>query len=113
MDAANLHESAAPWGTGELVLQNGRLTGARRPLGMPTTFIGQREDCDIRLNVDGVAPLHCMVIVTPTEIEMRDLGSASGTYLNGVRTDQASLTHGDVLNIGPFQFRLEIGRASC
>ena len=45
-------------GPGELVVQNGRHAGARRPLAVPMTLIGRANGCDVRLNVEPVKPLH-------------------------------------------------------
>jgi pSer/pThr/pTyr-binding forkhead associated (FHA) protein len=117
MEAASLHNNlapSAPAGPGELVLQNGRQAGARRPLCSPTTLIGRTQDCDIRLNVDGVDPLHCLVVFGPDGVRLRDLNSVHGTWVNGVRAENALLRHGDLLKVGPFQFRVELNVApSC
>ncbi len=104
MEAANMHKKAP----GELVLQNGRQAGARRPLGAPTTFIGRSQDCDVRLNVEGVDPMHCLLVVADAGVQMRDLNSVHGTFVNGVRADNVALADGDLLKVGPFQFRLEL-----
>src|SRR5262249_35897703 len=105
---------SATAGPGELVLQNGRQAGARRPLSTPTTFIGRTEDCDIRLNVDGVDPLHCLLVPGPDGVRLRALNSVHGIWVNGVRAETALLRHGDLLKVGPFQFRVELNLApSC
>ena len=44
---------------GELIVQNGRQAGVRRPVRAPLTLIGRAPGCDIRLNVESVHPLHC------------------------------------------------------
>ena len=111
MDKANPQKSqrpAANSGPGELIVQNGRQAGARRVLGTPTTFLGRHHSCDIRLNVDGVAPMHCVLVAGPEGLQVRDLDSAHGTYVNGDRADNAWLRSGDVLIVGPFQFRVEL-----
>jgi ABC transport system ATP-binding/permease protein len=38
-----------------------------------------------------------------------DLGSHNGTYVNGVRVDQAELNDGDIIAIGHATFRLAEG----
>jgi pSer/pThr/pTyr-binding forkhead associated (FHA) protein len=117
MEAANLNKDPPPSATtrpGELILQNGRQAGARRPLCSPITFIGRTQDCDIRLNVDGVDPLHCLVVLGPDGVRLRDLNNVHGTFVNGVRAENTLLRHGDLLKIGPFQFRVELNLApSC
>jgi hypothetical protein len=111
MDTAKLHkDKRRPSGEtiGVLVLQTGRQAGARRALGAPTTLIGRGQKCDIRLSVDGVDPSHCLLVSGPEGLQLRDLDSAQGTFVNGVRADQATLHDGDILAVGPFQFRLEL-----
>jgi hypothetical protein len=108
MDADSLHKTPVLAAPGELVLQNGRQAGVRRPLGMPTTFIGRTQGCDIRLNVEGVDPMHCLLVVGVDGLRVRDLNSVQGTFVNGTRADNALLQHGDLLKVGPFQFRVEL-----
>src|SRR5262245_32780955 len=93
MDASELPPSLAaaaaaaadqpPASNGELVVQNGRLIGARRALGSPMTLIGQVAGCDVRLNAEGVAPLHCAILADPAGPVLRDLDSQGGTRVNG------------------------------
>jgi pSer/pThr/pTyr-binding forkhead associated (FHA) protein len=93
---------------GELVVQNGRLSGARRALRGPLTLIGREPGCEVRLNLDGVNPLHCAILHGPTGFVLRDLGSAGGTLLNGQTVSTCRLRHGDVITVGPFQFGVEL-----
>jgi pSer/pThr/pTyr-binding forkhead associated (FHA) protein len=111
MEAAKIHKKTSPSATsgpGELVLQNGRQAGARRPLDTPATFIGRNAGCDIRLNVEGVDPMHCVLVIGPEGVQLRDLNSVRGSYVNGSRVESVLLRHGDILNVGPFQFRAEL-----
>jgi hypothetical protein len=93
-----------PGAPGELVVQNGRLSGARRPLSMPMTLIGRSSGCDIRLNVEGVSGLHCAIFDDPLGPILRDLDSESGTQVNGRPIVMHRLDNGDVIDVGPFQF---------
>ena len=111
MESTNLvkrNEEPAEEAAGELVLQNGRQAGTRRPLGTPTTFIGRSQACDIRLNIDGIDAMHCVLAFAPDGLHARDLNSSHGTYVNGERIDTTLIRHGDLLKIGPFQFRVEM-----
>jgi hypothetical protein len=90
---------------GELVIDNGRLKGTRRALGVPLTCIGQGPACDLRLNVDGVSPLHCLIVHSPGGFVVRDMGGAGGTLLNGMPVTTAPLRDGDLLTVGPFQMK--------
>ncbi len=97
-----------PAQTAELVLQAGRLNGTRRPLHNPLTLIGRAESCDIRLDADGVAPLHCVLAAGPSGVGVRDLQSATGTLVNSQRVTARVLHDGDVLAVGPFQFKVRL-----
>ncbi len=108
MKAGNGMKLTQPATAGELVLQNSRQAGTRRPLGAPTTFIGRTAGCDIRLNVDGVDPMHCVLIASPEGVQLRDLNNGQGTYVNDERVEAAWLSHGDRLKVGPFEFRVEL-----
>ena len=103
--------AAAPTSGGDLILQNGRQSGSVRTLGVPLTFLGRAARCEIRLNVKGVDPLHCLLVQGPEGLIVRDLDSASGTFVNGQRIAHALLHDGDLLNVGPFQFRLRLAPA--
>ena len=94
--------------TGELVVENGRLRGTRRPLASALTLIGSDSSCEFHLNVEGVDPLHCAIVCGSAGYLIRDLGSASGTFLNGEAIQQTPLQHDDFLTVGPFQFRVQL-----
>jgi pSer/pThr/pTyr-binding forkhead associated (FHA) protein len=98
-----------PTSPGELVVQNGRHSGARRPLNDPLTLIGQASGCDIRLNVDGVEQLHCAIILDPAGPILRDLNTPGGTRVNGEAVTIRRLSAGDLIEIGPFQFKVDLG----
>lgn len=108
MESANRDTSAAIGMKGELVLLNTRQAGTRQPLNAPTMFIGREPGCEIRLNVDGIDSMHCLLINGADGVRIRDLKSTKGTFVNGVRTEHLLLQNGDVLDIGPFQFRVEL-----
>jgi pSer/pThr/pTyr-binding forkhead associated (FHA) protein len=98
---------ASVW-AGELIVQNGRQSGARRPLQVPLTIVGKDPTCDIRLNSEGIDSLHCLLVHGPSGLIIRDLDSASGTFVNGERVNSVNLKEGDLLTIGGFQFRLNL-----
>jgi exonuclease SbcC len=99
-------EGSAPAPLGELVLQNGRLSGARRSLTVPLTLIGQAPGCEVRLNIEGVNPLHCALLHGPAGFVLRDLDSVTGTRVNGQPVTMTLLRDGDRIEVGPFEFRV-------
>ncbi len=100
--------SDGPAAPAELVLQNGRLSGARRALRPHVTVIGQAPGCDIRLDVQGVSPLHCLLVQTPSGLVLRDLQTQTGTHVNGERVATCPLRDGDLLSVGPFRFKVRL-----
>jgi hypothetical protein len=93
----------------ELVAQNGPERGARRRLTGALALLGRAAACDVRLDADGVALLHCAVADGPGGPVLRDLGSPFGTLVNceAVRGPRA-LNDGDLVCVGPFEFRVEL-----
>ncbi len=92
---------------GELVVHLGK-KGKRCSLKSPTTFVGSAEGCDVRLNLNGLEPLHCVIVQGPTGILVRDLNSQGGTFVNGNRVTNAPLQDGDVLTLGPVKMAVRL-----
>ena len=89
-----------------LVVVNGRQTGARQPLAGPLTLLGRAADCDVRLNVKSVQPHHAVLVQGPDGLLLRNL-AGQGVQVNGAAASLCPVDHGDVIAVGPFQFRLE------
>ena len=47
-----------------------------------------------------VSRLHCRLTAGATELEVVDLDSTNGTFVNGERATRATLKHGDKLGVG-------------
>src|SRR6266446_4400386 len=90
----------------EVVILDGRQPGARRPLHSPLTIIGRAEHCDIRLNAEGVEPVHCALVMTPIGPLLRGLQKPGVTYVNDEPTATCHLRTDDVVKVGPFQFQV-------
>jgi len=87
-----------------------RETGERRDftLGPGRTCIGRKDDCDIRIPVAEVSRHHAELHNRDDGVELRDLDTANGTYVNNKRVAKAKLSPGDHLVIGPVVFTLQI-----
>ena len=77
-------------------------------LGQPKTLIGRKNDCDIRIPLNEVSRHHAELRVDGETVQLKDLGSANGTYVNNKRVASAELSAGDHLIIGPVVFTLQI-----
>lgn len=70
--------------------------------------LGRADDCAIRIDHESVAPHHAAIQVEETNrVTITDLGSDSGTRVNGETVSEASLASGDELQIGPCRFLLQ------
>jgi two-component system cell cycle response regulator len=62
--------------------------------------IGRREDADVQVRDDGVSRRHATINVVGEGAELKDLGSANGTFVDGQRVNEAKLVDGTRLTIG-------------
>ena len=64
--------------------------------------IGRDSECEARFGVAGVSRRHARIIRKPDgTLELVDLGSHNGTFLNGRRIKMAVLRGGDQIRVGP------------
>lgn len=84
--------------------------GSRRifPLPSSITVIGRRHDCDLCVPVMSVSRRHCQLNYDDGALNIRDLGSHNGTYLNGKRINEAVIKAGDSIEVGPLTFIFQI-----
>jgi pSer/pThr/pTyr-binding forkhead associated (FHA) protein len=79
------------------------------PLPSDVTVIGRRSDCDLRIPLPMVSRRHCELSLNKNALELRDLESHCGTFLNDKRVDgQTMVKAGDYLRIGPLIFVCQI-----
>lgn len=87
-----------------LVAQRGPNVGSRYELGSVTVTLGRHPQSDIFLDDVTVSRRHAEVHRNPDgTVVVRDVGSLNGTYVNGQRTDDKVLEHGDELQVGTFK----------
>ncbi len=86
---------------GELVFISGAAKGDRIPLGDNQIILGTRGDCTFVLSDLLASPLHCAISKAGDQFVATDLGSDSGTYINGERIFQGTaLKPGDLVAVG-------------
>ena len=89
-----------------LVATGGPLTGQRFNVDQPLE--AGREAPGITMGFDAQASRrHASFTPTPNGVQMQDLGSTNGTFVNGQRTSSALLNRGDVVQLGSSTFRVE------
>lgn len=84
--------------------------GTRRdfPLVKDRIVIGRKVNCDLRIPLTAVSRQHCEITVDDGRVSVKDLGSSNGTYHNSVRVQEAHLSAGDELIVGPVVFTLVV-----
>jgi hypothetical protein len=76
--------------------------GARTlKLAQGTCDVGRMADCWLTLDDDLISRCHARFHVGPNHVELEDLGSRNGTYVNGERLEgKIDLHHADKVRIG-------------
>ena len=72
------------------------------------TFIGRRQDCDFCIPLMVVSRRHCEINMDFGKITVRDLKSRNGTLVNGEPVEETQVKAGDVLQIGPVKFVVQV-----
>jgi pSer/pThr/pTyr-binding forkhead associated (FHA) protein len=69
------------------------------PGGVKT--LGRATGADFIVDAALVSRVHCRLTASPDgHLELRDLASTNGTYVNGTRIDAHALTPGDRVQVG-------------
>jgi uncharacterized protein involved in exopolysaccharide biosynthesis len=92
----------------ELVVTSGRSRGQRFRMDVPSKTLGSSTPADIQLDDRRISEMHAMVVERDGAHVVFDLGSETGTFVNGQRADEAILQDGDEFRIGDTIIRYEI-----
>lgn len=85
-----------------LEVLTGHAQGKVLPLTTGSTLIGRSTKADLQLDDDGVSRRHAkLAIGDEGVVNLIDLDSTNGTFLNGARIDLAIVREGDRIQIGP------------
>lgn len=79
--------------------------GALTPMDERTVLIGRRAGCDITLDSPAVSNTHAVIFEYDGRRVVRDLGSRTGTHVNGKAVNQQVLEIGDKVRIGDTTLR--------
>ena len=69
--------------------------------------VGRAPRADFILDVALVSRLHCRLTAADDQLEVLDLKSTNGTFVNDKRIDRAKLSTGDRLRIGRVEMTVE------
>lgn len=80
----------------------------RFDLPSAVTTIGRRQDCDLCIPLMVISRRHCEVNMDQGLLTIRDLDSRNGTFVNGERIEETILDPGDMIQIGPLKFIIQV-----
>ena len=66
--------------------------------------IGRSPGAEFIVDAALVSRLHCQLTAGAAELQVRDLDSTNGTFVNGRRVAEANLKDGDRLGVGRVEF---------
>jgi pSer/pThr/pTyr-binding forkhead associated (FHA) protein len=89
-----------------LVVNRGPNAGFGFPLHQTVTTAGRDPRSDIFLDDVTVSRHHAEFRLERSELQVVDIGSLNGTYVNGQPIDSAVLTNGDQIQMGKFRLVL-------
>ena len=69
--------------------------------------VGRATRADFILDAPLVSRVHCRLTAGTAELEVTDLESTNGTFVNGERVDRATLKGGDRLGVGRVELTIE------
>jgi pSer/pThr/pTyr-binding forkhead associated (FHA) protein len=72
-----------------------------------TKTIGRAVRADFIVDRALVSRLHCRLIAGNVKLEVQDLSSTNGTFVNGRRVKRAQIASGDRLRVGRIELRVE------
>jgi transcriptional regulator with GAF, ATPase, and Fis domain len=88
----------------KLIVVTGRLKVKSIDLDHKGLAIGRDPSNSLLLNDLSVSRQHCIIEQQGFQFQLRDLGSHTGTFLNGAPIKEHLLVHGDQIRIGNFMF---------
>jgi pSer/pThr/pTyr-binding forkhead associated (FHA) protein len=89
------------------ILQSEDATFRLRPGAVKT--VGRAPRADFIVDAALVSRLHCRLTAGDDGLEVVDLKSTNGTYVNGKRVTKGRLAKGDTLRVGRVELRVTLG----
>ena len=71
-------------------------------------LIGRSAECDVLLDNLGVSRTHAKILRQGNSLQIVDLNSGNGTFLNGKWVNEATVSAGDTVGIGKFSLTMKL-----
>ena len=86
-----------------------RLGGALRTLRVAAHLtVGRHKKCDVRLDDEKASARHCVFLRSGGELQVQDLDSRNGTFVNGVKVGTLILAQDDTVSVGNTHFKVVV-----
>lgn len=82
-------------------------------LNKPRTTLGRRPYNDIVVDNLAVSGEHAVLLLQEGQVMIEDLNSTNGTYVNGRAARSEPLADGDLIEIGCYKIRFELGQPAA
>lgn len=93
----------------KLKVLQGASEGKEIAIPVSKFFIGRGEDCHLRPKSDAISRHHCALLITESQVALRDFGSKNGTFVNDKAVDSVCILNaGDTIGVGSLKFELVI-----
>lgn len=69
--------------------------------------VGRAQRADFVVDAALVSRIHCRLTATGDSLEVEDLKSTNGTFVNDQRIERATLANGDRLRVGRYELKVE------
>ena len=84
-----------------LVAIGGELNGHIFQISKPQMRAGRSPDCEILIDLHGISRLHFALLTDGARVEIVDMDSSNGTFVNDKKIDtRVSLRSGDLIKVG-------------
>jgi len=93
-----------------ILFLSGPLVGKLINLQEGSTVIGRADDADISINDIRISRHHLKIDIDEGRVQVEDLGSTNGTFINGTKVKRGKLEDGDKIQISSstiFEFALQ------
>jgi len=95
--------------TGRLIVRTDGIVSQEQPLNRERILIGRDEVCDISIPSNLVSRHHALLVISSEGVQLVDLGSTNGTFVDGREIKQCDLEDRQVIGIGDSQIEYIAG----
>ena len=94
----------------KLVIVDGPGRGKEFPIGDGEVVLGRTNETEIELPSNKVSRKHAAIRIVDGQVEIEDLGSSNGTFLNGKRITRSSVPPGGKIGVGEYLLEIVSGQ---